>query len=209
MKLIRPIINAAAYSLLIALCAIVTSNWKISLLLWGVFFIECLILFIGNDHANKYFWTWDFNYLFPKWSKTGDVWIIVLGIILMSTGLVMFRMYLEDPDFGVPLYLIIPQGIVGAFLARYGYLKNAPKDPIAYEEAKKKEEYDDTYVVVAEVKDGSSAHIIKDHLEANGIKVLIYGENLPDYLGGGNDMMPVRVLVRRKDKEKAETIINE
>lgn len=74
---------------------------------------------------------------------------------------------------------------------------------------KRKEEYDDTYVVVAEVKDGSSAHIIKDHLEANGINVLIYGESLPDYLGGGNDMMPVRVLVRRKDKEKAETIINE
>ena len=177
MKLIRPIINAAAYSLLIALCAIVTSDWKISLLLWGIFFIECLILFIGNDHANKYFWTWDFNYLFPKWSKTGDVWIIVLGIILMSTGLVMFRIYLEDPDFGVPLHLIIPQGLIGAFLARYGYLKNAPKDPIAYEEAKKKEEYDDTYVVVAEVKDGSSAHIIKDHLEANGINVLIYGES--------------------------------
>ena len=208
MKLIRPIINAAAYSLLIALWAIVLSDWKISLLLWGVFFIECLILFIGNDHANKYFWTWDFNYLFPKWSKTGDVWIIVLGIILMSTGLVMFRMYLEDPDFGVPLYFILPQGILGAILARHGYLKNAPKDPIAYEEEKKKEQYDETFVVVAEVKDGPSAHIIKDHLEANGINVLIYGESLPDYLGG-NDMMPVRVLVRRKDKEKAETIINE
>lgn len=78
MKLIRPIINAAAYSLLIAIWAIVSSDWKISLLLWGVFFIECLILFIGNDHANKYFWTWDFNYLFPKWSKTGDVWAAII-----------------------------------------------------------------------------------------------------------------------------------
>lgn len=209
MKLIRPIINAAAYSLLIALWAIVLSDWKISLLLWGVFFIECLILFIGNDHANKYFWTWDFNYLFPKWSKTGDVWIIVLGIILMSTGLVMFRMYLEDPDFGVPIYLILPQGVLGAILARYGYLKNAPKDPIAYEEEKKKEDYDETFVVVAEVKDGPSAHIIKGLLESNGIKVLIYGESLPEYLGVGNHIMPVRVLVQRKDKEKAENIINE
>lgn len=209
MKLIRPIINAAAYSLLIVLWAIVSSDWKISLLLWGVFFIQCLILFLGNDHANKYFWTWDFNYIFPKWSRTVDVWIIFLGIILMASGLVMFRIYLEDPDFGVPLYLILPQGFVGAFLARYGYLRNAPEDPIAYEEAKKKEEYDDTYVVVAEVKDGPSAHMIKGLLEANDIKVHIYGERLPDYLGGDNHMMPVRILVPRKDKEKAEKIINE
>ena len=209
MKLIRPIINAAAYSFIIGLWAFVSSDLKTSLLLWGVFFIECLILFVGNDHANKYFWTWDFNYLFPKWSKTIDVWIIFFGIILMTPGLVMLRMYLENSDFGVPLYLILPMGFIGAFLARFGYLRNAPKDPIAFEEAKKIEEHEDTLVVVAEVKDGPSAHIIKGILEANGIEAVIYGENLPEYLGVGNHIMPVRVLVRRRDKEKAEQIINE
>ena len=209
MKLIRPIINAAAYSFIIGLWAFVSSDLKTSLLLWGVFFIECLILFVGNDHANKYFWTWDFNYLFPKWSKTIDVWIIFFGIILMAPGLVMLRMYIENSDFGVPLYLILPMGFIGAFLARFGYLRNAPKDPIAFEEAKKIEEHEDTLVVVAEVKDGPSAHIIKGILEANGIEAVIYGENLPEYLGVGNHIMPVRVLVRRRDKEKAEQIINE
>ena len=207
--MIRPIINAAAYSFIIGLWAFVSSDLKTSLLLWGVFFIECLILFVGNDHANKYFWTWDFNYLFPKWSKTIDVWIIFFGIILMAPGLVMLRMYIENSDFGVPLYLILPMGFIGAFLARFGYLRNAPKDPIAFEEAKKIEEHEDTLVVVAEVKDGPSAHIIKGILEANGIEAVIYGENLPEYLGVGNHIMPVRVLVRRRDKEKAEQIINE
>lgn len=209
MKLIRPIINAAAYSLLIGLWACVSTDWKTSLLLWGVFFIECLILFIGNEHANKYFWTWDFNYLFPKWSKTVDIWITFFGIVLMASGLVMFRMYVEDPGYGVPLYVNLPLGFLGAFLARYGYLRNSPKDPVAFEEAKKVEEHEDTLVVVAEVKDGPAAHIIKGLLEANGIEAVIYGENLPEYLGVGNHIMPVRVLVRRKDKEKAEQLINE
>lgn len=65
--------------------------------------------------------------------------------------------------------------------------------------------YLNTFVTVAECKDVESAHILKDFIESNGIEVTIYGESAPDYLGS----VPVRVLVRRKDKEAAEKLISE
>ena len=62
-----------------------------------------------------------------------------------------------------------------------------------------------TFVTVAECKDVESAHIIKKILESNGIEVITFGESAPKYIGS----VPVRVLVRRKDQEEAERLINE
>ena len=62
-----------------------------------------------------------------------------------------------------------------------------------------------SFVTVAECKDVKSARIIKNLLESNGIEAATYGESSPEFLGN----VPVRVLVRRKDREAAEKLINE
>lgn len=206
---LKSIFNSLVFSAAIALYALISGDLKIAMIIWGIAFVQCLIIFVGNAHTTRYFWSMDFNLMFPKWAKKLDIWIIFGGFVVMITGLFMFRIFLEDPEDIVGPYVSIPLGLIGAVIFRYGYLRNSPVDPIGFEEAKKIEEHEDTLVVVAEVKDGPSAHIIKGVLETNGIEAVIYGENLPEYLGVGNHIMPVRVLVRRKDKEKAEQIINE
>lgn len=78
---------------------------------------------------------------------------------------------------------------------------HAPKDPEQYE----RETDENGYTVVAECNDVESAHIIKGLLESKGIEASTFGESAPKYIC----TVPVRVLVRKKDKEKAESIINE
>ena len=97
----------------------------------------------------------------------------------------------------------------GAFLYRYAYTHNAPADLDAYEKEHKHEEDPDALVTVAECNDSSSAHIIKGMLESNGIPVEIFGDGLSEPLGVGKHSMPIRVLVRKRDKAAAEELINE
>ena len=99
--------------------------------------------------------------------------------------------------------------LVGAFLYRYAYAHNAPADLDAYEKERKYEEDPDYLVTVAECNDSSSAHIIKGMLESNGIHVEVFGDGLSETVRVGKHSMPIRVLVRKRDKAAAEELINE
>ena len=110
---------------------------------------------------------------------------------------------LPDDISGFLLALILC--MISAIEFRKVYLKNAPEDLEQYEKMIKEEEDMNTFVTVAECKDSKSVQIIKSLLESNGIEVHVYGENVPQYLGD----IPVRILVRRIDKDAAEKLINE
>ena len=174
-----------------------------ALLIYVVLVICFLIFFIRNDAAIRYFW----RVGWPEWVTPGQLWLGILGITcIIAASRIMWGIYMDTGKINYWLPLI---ALAGAFLYRYAYTHNAPADLDAYEKEHKCEEDPDALVTVAECNDSSSAHIIKGMLESNGIPVEIFGDGLSETLGVGKHSMPIRVLVRKRDKAAAEELINE
>lgn len=162
-------------------------------------FLSYFILLEDNETMIRRFWT----YKWPDWCTTGDFGVCNLGMFLMIFSIITWwRMY-NNGEILSPFFTLIP--LIGAIIYRRAYLRHAPENIEEYERQRKYEEDVNAYVTVAECKDVPSAHIIKNRLEANGIEAITFGESAPKYLG----TVPVRVLVRKKDKEAAEKLINE
>lgn len=162
-------------------------------------FLSYFIILEDNETMMRRFW----SYKWPDWCTTGDIWICNIGMfIVIFSILIWWRKYCNGQILS-PFYTFIPP--LGALVFKRGYFRHAPENIEEFEIQRKYEEDVNSYVTVAECKDVQSAHIIKNRLEANGIEAITFGESAPKYLG----TVPVRVLVRKKDKEVAEKLINE
>ncbi len=153
---------------------------------------------------------WDNKPLIHTFPKGHDDWLtpadrLICGILIMITYLsARYVWYYYQEDGSVNIIAII-LSLCAAFGYRTTYLNHAPDDIEQYEADRKRDAEVNSYVTVAECKDVESAHIIKNLLESNGIEATTYGESTPEFLGN----VPVRVIVRKKDQEAAERIINE
>lgn len=127
---------------------------------------------------------------------------VTLSIIVFISARYVLLYYQEDGSVNIIAIILC---LCAAFGFRNTYLNHAPDDIEQYEADRKRDEEVNSYVTVAECKDVESAHIIKNLLESNGIEATTYGESSPEFLGN----VPVRVIVRKKDKEAAEKLINE
>lgn len=153
---------------------------------------------------------WDNKPLIHTFPKGHDDWLtpadrLICGILIMITYLsARYVWYYYQEDGSVNIIAII-LSLCAAFGYRTTYLNHAPDDIEQYEADRKRDAEVNSYVTVAECKDVESARIIKSLLESNGIEASTYGESSPEFLGN----VPVRVIVRKKDQEAAERIINE
>lgn len=160
----------------------------------------CMMVIMWDNKTILYY-IWRFSW--PDWVKTADIWFcVLLGTVLYLSVRYVWFMYVEGDSFSLMGCIM---ALLASFAYRDVYLCHAPSDIEEYERNLEQNEYMNTFVTVAECKDVDSAHIIKELLESNGIEVTTFGESAPKYIGS----VPVRVLVRRKDKEAAERIISE
>ena len=172
-------------------------------------FVSFLILFALAFLASMVM-IWDNKPLihtFPigynDWLTPADRLICVtLSIIVFISARYVLLYYQEDGSVNIIAIILC---LCAAFGFRNTYLNHAPDDIEQYESDRKRDEEVNSYVTVAECKDVESARIIKNLLESNGIEATTYGESSPEFLGN----VPVRVIVRKKDKEAAEKLINE
>ena len=169
-----------------------------------------LILLFAMAFVVSMIMLWNNKPLIHTFLKGHDDWLtpadrLICGILIIITYLsarYVWFYYQEDRSVNI---IAIILGLCAAFGYRTTYLNHAPDDIEQYEEDRKRDAEVNSYVTVAECKDVESAHIIKNLLESNGIEATTYGESSPEFLGN----VPVRVIVRKKDKEAAERIINE
>lgn len=202
-------------------------NYKIKALVYSLGLAVFLTLFCLtlNRHENDFMslillfalafvvsmiMLWNNKPLIHTFLKGHDDWLtmadrlicgILIIIVYMSARYVWF-FYQEDGSVNIMAIILC---LCAAFGYRNTYLNHAPDDIEQYEADRKRDAEVNSYVTVAECKDVESARIIKSLLESNGIEATTYGESSPEFLGN----VPVRVLVRRKDQEAAERIINE
>lgn len=178
--------------------------WNMRLLiLWGSIFLAGLIIFINNRPAQVHFW----KFGYPDWVTTADIWICFLGSVMYATGAVLIWKHFGSES--ILQYIGFVGIFPGAFIFRFGYSRHAPEDFDKYTREKKSEEDPDSLVIVAECNDSVTAHIIKGMLESNGIDVVIFGDGLKEQVGVGAHTIPIRLLVRKRDKDEAEKLINE
>ena len=169
-----------------------------------------LILLFAMAFVVSMIMLWNNKPLIHTFLKGHDDWLtpadrLICGILIIITYLsarYVWSYYQEDRSVNI---IAIILGLCAAFGYRTTYLNHAPDDIEQYEEDRKRDAEVNSYVTVAECKDVESAHIIRNLLESNGIEATTYGESSPEFLGN----VPVRVIVRKKDKEAAERIINE
>lgn len=169
-----------------------------------------LILLFAMAFVVSMIMLWNNKPLIHTFLKGHDDWLtpadrLICGILIIITYLsarYVWFYYQEDRSVNI---IAIILGLCAAFGYRTTYLNHAPDDIEQYEEDRKRDAEVNSYVTVAECKDVESAHIIKNLLESNGIEATTYGESTPEFLGN----VPVRVIVRKKDQEAAERIINE
>lgn len=206
MKTLKEILYSLLLPLFFVLIIATGNEVKVkgeNILLFGMLFLCFLVIHINNDAAIRYFW----RIGLPEWMTTGQIWLGVLGIAVFSFACsFMFHIF---RDKGTITYILIPAAVAGAYLYRYAYTRNAPDDLDAYEKERRYEEDPDALVTVAECNDTASAYIIKGVLESNEIPVEIFGDGLSETLGVGKHTVPIRIMVRRRDKETAEKLINE
>lgn len=158
-----------------------------------------------------------FKYLekYPEWMTSGQVFTAVVAVVIMAMGAVVVAFPFEIQTLGRGVVFAIHAGsfvisILSALLYRHVFMKNMPEDPVAYEAAVKAKEEAETWTVIAEFNESKSAHVVKDMLESKGIEVYLYGDNAPAHLGASSShLMPIRLCVRRRDREAAEILINE
>lgn len=207
MKNLKAILNSAALATIITFFPLISgwdNLWNIRFpILWCLLFIVGLIIFINNRPAQVYFW----KFGYPDWVTTADIWICFLGSIIYALSAVLVWKYIGSGN--ILQYIGSVCLIPGALIFRYGYSRHAPEDFEEYLKDKKFEEDPDSLVVVAECNDSATAYIIKGMLESNGIDVVIFGDGLKDQVGVGAHTIPVRLLVRKRDKDMAEKLINE
>lgn len=177
-------------------------SWNI-FIMYGMLVLGFLVIFINNEGSIRYFLRGGW----PKWISIGQIWLCVLGLIVFVSASTL--VWILTARAGIVRFIFIPIALAGAYLFRYAFLRNAPEDLQLYEKERKYEEDPDALVTVAKCNDSSSAHIIKGMLESNGIPVEIFGDGLSETLGVGKHSMPIRVLVRKRDKAAAEELINE
>lgn len=169
-----------------------------------------LILLFALAFVVSMIMLWNNKPLIHTFLKGHDDWLtpadrLICGILIIITYLsarYVWFYYQEDRSVNI---IAIILGLCAAFGYRTTYLNHAPDDIEQYEEDRKRDAEVNSYVTVAECKDVESARIIKSLLESNGIEASTYGESSPEFLGN----VPVRVIVRKKDQEAAERIINE
>lgn len=169
-----------------------------------------LILLFALSFVVSMIMLWNNKPLIHTFLKGHDDWLtpadrLICGILIIITYLsarYVWFYYQEDRSVNI---IAIILGLCAAFGYRTTYLNHAPDDIEQYEEDRKRDAEVNSYVTVAECKDVESARIIKSLLESNGIEASTYGESSPEFLGN----VPVRVIVRKKDQEAAERIINE
>lgn len=202
-------------------------NYKIKALVYsfGLAILLTLMCLLLNRHENDFMsllllfamafvvsmvMIWDNKPLIHTFPKGHDDWLtpadrLICGILIMITYLsARYVWYYYQEDGSVNIIAII-LSLCAAFGYRTTYLNHAPDDIEKYEADRKRDAEVNSYVTVAECKDVESAHIIRNLLESNGIEATTYGESSPEFLGN----VPVRVIVRKKDQEAAERIINE
>ena len=202
-------------------------NYKIKAVVYslGLAVFLTLICLILNRHENDFMslillfalafvvsmiMLWNNKPLIHTFLNGHDDWLtladrLICGILIIITYLsARYVWYYYQEDGSVNIIAII-LCLCAAFGYRTTYLNHAPDDIEQYEADRKRDAEENSYVTVAECKDVESAHIIRNLLESNGIEATTYGESSPEFLGN----VPVRVIVRRKDKEAAERIINE
>lgn len=156
---------------------------------------------------------------YPGWMTSRQIFIAIVAVMIMAIGAVVVAFPFEESDSFADLgrsavYAIhiaaFVISILSALLYRHVFMKNMPEDPVAYETAVKAKEEAETWTVIAEFNERKSAHVVKEMLESKGIEVYLYGDNAPAHLGASSShLMPIRLCVRRRDKEVAETLINE
>ena len=173
------------------------------LIMYGMLVLGFLVIFINNEGSIRYFLRGGW----PEWISIGQIWLCVLGLIVFVSASTL--VWILTARAGIVRFIFIPIALAGAYLFRYAFLRNAPEDLQLYEKERKYEEDPDALVTVAKCNDSSSAHIIKGMLESNGIPVEIFCDGLSETLGVGKHSMPIRVLVRKRDKAAAEELINE
>lgn len=196
-------LKAVAYSLMLSAFfgVLILSLPRNGYDFWAAFIIFHLLFFafliiLWNNHAMVYyFWKGQ-----PDWLPMEEHWLTVLlsAVIFASISTVLYD-YKDDHAINI---LGCVMCLSAAIAYKKVYLLHAPEDIAEYENRRNKE---DTFVPVAECNDAESAHIIKSMLESHGLEVITFGESSPEFLGH----VPVRVLVRKKDKETAEKLINE
>lgn len=206
MKNLKEIVNSFLVpAIILGFCILVGRHdvsWNI-LIMYGMLVLGFLVIFINNEVAIRYF----FRGGWPEWISIGQIWLCVLGLIVFISGSTL--VWILTAKASVVRFVFIPIAFSGAYLFRYAFKRNAPVDLVAYEKEHRYEEDPDALVTVAECNDSSSAYIIKGMLESNGIDAEIFGDGLADSVGVGKHSIPIRVLVRRRDKEDAEELINE
>ena len=199
-------LKAVAYSLLISVLyfvVVLTLERKDasligSLILFVLFFTSSMLIMWNNNPMIFYFWNGKHDFV----TSSDRLLMIFLGTVIYIAGWYVYDIYVDEGTI-YPLSLLMCLSAAVAF--RKVYLNHAPDDVQHYESQRRLKEENDTFVTVAECNDVESAHIIKGLLESNGIESITFGESSPAFLGN----VPVRVLVRKKDKEAAEGIINE
>ena len=169
-----------------------------SLILFVLFFSSSMIIMWNNNPMIFYFWNGKHDFV----TSSDRLLMILLGTVIYISGRYVYDIYVGEGTID-PLSCLMC--LSAAVALRKVYLNHAPDDVQHYESQRRQKEENDTFVTVAVCKDAESAHIIKDLLDSNGIESMIYGESAPTFLGN----IPIRVLVRKKDKEAAEGIINE
>lgn len=171
--------------------------------------ISLLILFLLVFVASMIM-LWDNKPLIYTFLKGHDDWLTMadrflcatLCIIVYLSARYVWSYFQEDRSLNLLAVIIC---LSAALSYRKTYLNHAPDDIEQYEIDRKRDAEVNAYVTVAECKDAESAQIIKNLLESNGIETATYGESSPEFLGN----VPVRVLVKKKDQEAAEKLINE
>ena len=202
-------------------------NYKIKAVVYslGLAVFLTLICLILNRHENDFMsllllfalaffvsmvMIWDNKPLIHNFLNGHDDWLTLADRLICGTLIIItyisarYVWYYYQEDGSVNIIAII-LCLCAAFGYRTTYLNHAPDDIEQYEADRKRDAEENSYVTVAECKDVESAHIIRNLLESNGIEATTYGESSPEFLGN----VPVRVIVRKKDKEAAEKLINE
>lgn len=169
-----------------------------------------LVLLFALSFVVSMIMLWNNKPLIHTFLKGHDDWLtpadrLICGILIIITYLSARYVWFYYQEDGSVNIIAIILGLCAAFGYRTTYLNHAPDDIEQYEEDRKRDAEVNSYVTVAECKDVESAHIIRNLLESNGIEATTYGESSPEFLGN----VPVRVIVRKKDQEAAERIINE
>lgn len=212
----KKLVTTVAVILLFAALSFLVSDgtWEYVLINLSYMILVLFVATVKNPHFFRY------GFKTAHWMTSRQIVVMYLGTGIVGLGLA-FDSYDEiwgwladdkDPsDLGTAIgcFVKFVIGIAGAFLVRYAFRKNMPENPADYEAELQKKEEMDTWVVIAEFNDGPSAHIVKSMLESHGLEVYLYGENAPLYLGAGSHITPIRLCVRKHQKETAERLVNE